>query len=81
MARQAAYNQAVASLVGTNRPFSILDDLSNGGIPRCVIPEAPNGILVKNLPDPVRNFLNRKNQLAADIVIGGFEIWNCVGMP
>jgi hypothetical protein len=70
MARQAAYNQAIASLVGTNRPvqiISVLDDLSNGGIPRCVIPEAPDGVLVKNLPDPVKSFLDRKKQLAADI--------------
>lgn len=69
-ARQAAYNQAVASLAGTNRPvqvISILDELSNGGIPRCAVPDVPDGILVKNLPDPVRNFLNRKKQLAADI--------------
>jgi hypothetical protein len=70
MARQAAYNQAVASLAGTNRPVpivSILDEVSNGGIPRCAVPDIPDGILVKNLPDPVRNFLNRKKQLGADI--------------
>jgi hypothetical protein len=70
MARQAAYNRAVASLTGTNRPvqiLSILDEQSNGGIPRCAVPDAPDGILVKNLPDSVRSFLNRKRQLAADI--------------
>ena len=27
----------------------------------------PRYILVKNLPDPLRNYLNRKKQLAADI--------------
>ena len=69
-ARQAAYNQAVAALVGTNRPvqiLSILDERSNKGIPLCSIPEAINGVLVNNLPDSVRNFLNRKYQLTADI--------------
>ena len=70
MTRQTAYNQAVASLTGTNRPvliISILDEQSNGGIPLCAVPDVPNGILVKNLPDPVRSFLNRKKQLAVDI--------------
>ncbi|MGA2787762.1 MAG: hypothetical protein ABSF60_09565 [Verrucomicrobiota bacterium] len=70
MARQAAYNRAVASLVGTNRPvqiISISDDLSNGGIARCAVQGASDDILVKNLPDAVRSFLNRKRQLAADI--------------
>jgi len=70
MARQAAYNQAMAALAGTNRPvqiISILDEQSNGGIPLCAIPDAADGILIKNLPDPVKSFLNRKKQLAADI--------------
>jgi hypothetical protein len=70
MVRQAAYNRAVASLAGTNRLvqiISILDEVSNGGIPLCAIPEAPDGVLIKNLPDPVKNFLNRKRQLAADV--------------
>ena len=70
MARQAAYNQAVASLTGTNRPvqiISILDEQSNGGIPLCAVPDATNGILIKNLPDSVRSFLNHKKQLAGDI--------------
>jgi hypothetical protein len=70
IARQAAYNRAVAALTGTNRPvqiIAILDEVSNGGIPLCAIPEAPEGVLVKNLPDSVHSFLNRKIQLAADI--------------
>jgi hypothetical protein len=70
MARQTAYNRAVASLAGTNRPvqiISILDEQSNGGIPLCAAQDNSDGILVKNLPEPVRSFLNQKKQLAADI--------------
>jgi hypothetical protein len=70
VARQAAYNQAMAALAGTNRPvqlLSILDEQSNGGIPLCATPDVPDGVLVKNLPDPVRSFLKQKQQLAADV--------------
>jgi hypothetical protein len=52
-ARQAAYNQAVASLAGTNRPvqvISILDELSNGGIPRCAVPDVPMAFSSKTFP-------------------------------
>ncbi|MFZ0826669.1 MAG: hypothetical protein WAO02_04525 [Verrucomicrobiia bacterium] len=70
MARQAAYSQALAARAGTNRPvqiISILDEMSNGGYPLCAISNIPQGILVNNLTDEVRTFLNRKKQLAADI--------------
>jgi putative endonuclease len=53
MARQAAYNQGVALLAGTNRPVqivSILDEVSNGGIPRCAVSDVPDTFSSKIFP-------------------------------
>jgi hypothetical protein len=64
-ARRAALAQG-----GTNRPvriMAIIDETSNGGIPFCSAQGFAGGILVKNLPDSIRQFLAGYRQLQADI--------------
>ncbi len=65
LARQAA----LLALAGTNRPVritAIIDETTYGGIPFCSADGINDGILVRNLPDSVRQFLARYRQLQAD---------------
>jgi hypothetical protein len=70
--RQAflAWQAATRIPTGTNQPVritAIVDENSNGGIPFCSADGITGGLLVKNLPDSVRQFLARYRQLQADI--------------
>ena len=77
-ARRAAYEKSLAAANGPVRNLQILavvDEDSNGGFPLCAIGVAdrtgdaavPGRLLVKNLPDEVKNFLRRRQQLKAEI--------------
>ena len=65
-----AQQAALLALAGTTRPVritAILDEISFGGIPFCDAYGIDGGILVKQLPDSVRQFLAGYRQLQADI--------------
>ena len=66
LARQAA----AQALLGTNRLVritAIIDETSNGGIPFCSAQGIPGGILIKNLPDSIRQFFAGYRQLQAEV--------------
>jgi len=68
--QQVAYQRYLASLAGTNRAVQILEvtaDTSHGGWPLCIAANMERGILVKNLPDAIRNFFSQEAALQATI--------------
>jgi len=57
-------------MTGTNRPveiISILDKISNHGIPLCVAHGISQRILVRDLPVSLMDFVDRENKLLSDI--------------
>ena len=66
LARQAA----AQARLGTNRLVritAIIDETSNGDIPFCSAQGIPGGILIKNLPDSIRQFFAGYRQLQAEV--------------
>jgi hypothetical protein len=66
---QAAYQKSLAALAGTNREIQILSVNADYGAMKCtaLADGAKREILIKNLPFSVQEFLNKYNQLKADI--------------
>jgi hypothetical protein len=78
--QQAAYAKSLSATgaVQTIQVSAILDETSNGGIPLCSVEYGggggssdnhpiPSRLLLKNLPDGVRKYLNDYNRLKSDI--------------
>ncbi|HTY88010.1 MAG TPA: hypothetical protein VMB80_11135 [Candidatus Acidoferrum sp.] len=68
-AQRAAYQRYVASLAGTNQPVRIVSINAEAPYLKCTA-ETKSGtrdINLKNLPDPVRNFITRLNQLRGEV--------------
>jgi hypothetical protein len=78
LAAQAADEKYTASLAGTNRVIQITAIESGVGLVKCsaIIDGRDQQILIRNLPDPVRNFVNQYNQLRNDILTFGEKIHN-----
>jgi hypothetical protein len=58
-------------MLSTNQPIvitSIVDDNSNDGLPLCRVKGLPENILIHDLPGDLVDFVNRKNNLANEIV-------------
>lgn len=69
LAQQTAYQQSLASLVGTNQPVRIISINANSAFLKCTAQTktGTRDINIRNLPDSVRNFIFRLNQLRSDI--------------
>jgi hypothetical protein len=64
LARQAAYQQQLAALAGTNQPIRIISVNAFSAYLKCTV-QTQNGVRdvnLKNLPDSVRNFISQLNQ-------------------
>ncbi len=78
LAAQATDEKYIASLAGTNRIIRITAIQGDVGILKCsaVIDDQVQQISIGNLPAPVKNFVNRYNQLRNDILTFGEKVHN-----
>jgi hypothetical protein len=78
LAAQAADEKFIASLAGTNRVIRITSIEGGVGVLKCsaAIDGQVQPIMIRNLPDSVKNFVIQYNQLRNDILTFGEKIHN-----